>query len=95
MENYSKTKRVERTIVLCLLALVAVFAVAIYSFVALGNARRKNAEYDELVAALQKQEQSLENDIDKMKDPTHLEQLARDHYGYIKDGERYYKYNTK
>lgn len=93
MENYGKTKKVERTIVLSLFALVAVVVIAIYSFVALGNARRKNAEYDELVVALKKQEQELQDNIDKMNDPSYLEELAKDHYGYIKDGERYYIYD--
>lgn len=93
MENYSKTKKVERIIVTCLIALVAVFAVAIYSFVALGNARRKNAEYDELIASLRDQKTNLEQSIDRMNSSSYLEEQARDQFGMIKDDESLYIYD--
>jgi cell division protein FtsB len=93
MENYSATRKVERIVVSCLLALVAVFAVAIYSFVALGNARRKNAEYDELIASLEMQRTSLEQNVDKMQTDSYLEEQARNQFGMIKDGETLYIYD--
>ncbi len=92
MENYKATKKVERIIVSCLVALVAVFAVAIVSFVSLSNARRKNVRYDELIASLEHQKANLEQNIGHMQSGAYLEEQARDQFGMIKDGEKLYIY---
>lgn len=86
MENYKQTKKLERIVACCVLFGVAVIVLAISSFVSLGKARRKNAEYDNLIASLKNQEMSVESDIANFD----IEERARYQYGMIKEGETYY-----
>ena len=90
MEKYSQTKKFERIIVSCILLLVAVVGVAIYSFVALGKTRRQNAKYDEMIASLKLEQQALSNDVSYMDTPEFLEDKARNELGMIKEGEVLY-----
>ena len=90
MNNYKQTKKVEGTIAGCMVALVAVVVFAVCSFVALGKARRKNAEYDAMIASLKQEQSALENNIDYFGSNEYLESKARDHLGMIKDGENLY-----
>ena len=90
MENYRQAKKVERIIVSCMLFFVAVVVLAVYSFVALGKTRRKNAEYDNLIAALKQEELSLTQNIDKANSSEYLEEKAREELGMIKDNETLY-----
>ena len=92
MENYTQTKKVERIIVSCLLALVAVVIVAVYSFIALGKVRSQNAKYDELIAQLKAEQVALEDNIDYVSSPEYLEEQAINNLGMIKDGEKIYIY---
>ena len=39
------------------------------------------------LTALQRKEQNLNNDIQKLKDPEYIAKFAREHYMYSKDGE--------
>ncbi len=39
------------------------------------------------LSALQKKEENLNNDIQKLKDPEYIAKFAREHYMYSKDGE--------
>ena len=90
MEKYSQTKKFERIIVSCMLLLVAVVGVAIYSFVALGKTRRQDAKYDEMIASLKLEQQALSNDVSYMATPEFLEDKARNELGMIKEGEVLY-----
>lgn len=92
MENYAQTKKVERIIVSCLIVLVAVVAIAVYSFIALGKVRNKNAKYDELIAQLKAEQVALEDNIDYVSSPEYLEEQAINNLGMIKDGEKIYIY---
>lgn len=92
MENYAVAKKVERTIILCLIGLVAIIVVAVISFVSLGKARRTNANYDALIARLEAEKNSLENNLDYMNTDAFIEEQAREHFGMIKDGETLYIY---
>lgn len=91
MENYEQVKKVERNIVMCMLLLVAVVAVAVVSFVTLGSARRKNGQYEELIAELRMQKENLSDDLDYMNSSIYLEEQARNHY-MIKEGEIRYEF---
>ena len=63
---------------------------AVCSFVSLGKARRKNAEYDQMIASLKSEQTVLEDNLDYMNSPEYLESKARDHLGMIKEGETLY-----
>ena len=90
MSNYKQTRKIEGTIAACMIALVAVVIFAVCSFVALGKARRKSADYDAMIASLKQEQQALENGVDYFGSNEYLESKARDHLGMIKDGEKLY-----
>lgn len=90
MNNYKQTKKVEGIIAGCMVFFVAVVVFAICSFVSLGRARRKNADYDAMIASLKQEQSSLENNLDYFNSNEYLESKARDHLGMIKDGENLY-----
>lgn len=92
MEDYGQTKKVERIVVLCMLLLVAVVAVAIVSFVSIGKARKENGKYNELIAELRLQKESLSDDLDYMNSSVYLEEQARNHLSMIKKGETRYEF---
>lgn len=94
MENFKQAKKVESIIAGCMLFFVTVVVVAVISFVSLGKARRKSAEYDDMIASLTKQEQQLQNDIYNLKNnPEYLQELAINNYGMIKEGDTLYIFN--
>ena len=90
MSNYRQTRKVEGIIAGCMVFFVAVVIFAICSFVSLAQARRKNADYDAMIASLKKEQASLENNLDYLNSNEYLESKARDHLGMIKDGESLY-----
>ncbi len=90
MENYSKAKKVENVIVLCLMAFVGVVIVAICSIVSVNGAKREVASYDKLIADLSEEKIRLENNITEIGSSSYLEELARGELGMIKDGETIY-----
>ena len=92
MENSKQMKKIEKIIALSIFAFVVVFVVAVFSFVEVGKARRKNAKYDTFIASLQVQKSSLESNIEEMKNDDYLNEQARDYLGMIKDGETLYIY---
>ena len=63
---------------------------AVCSFVSLGKARRKSAEYDDMIASLKAEQEALKGDIDLVDSPEYLEEQARGHLGMIKEGEKLY-----
>ena len=90
MNNYAQTKKLERIIAGCMVFFVAVVVFAVCSFVALGKARRKNAQYNDMIASLKNEQAALEDNIDYMNSTEYLEKKARDHFGMIKEGETLY-----
>ena len=60
--------------------------------ISLGKARRTNANYDALIARLEAEKNSLENNLDYMNTDAFIEEQAREHFGMIKDGETLYIY---
>ncbi len=93
MSGYEQMKKLESIIVGSLIALVAVVCVAVYSFISLGRARYKNAEYDRMIASLNAQKSAIEQNIDYVNSDEYLEELARNHLGMIKDGETLYVFD--
>ena len=92
MENYEQVKKIKRIIVSFMLVFAVVLVVAIYSFVALGRARRENASYDEFIAALEVQESDLKEKVDVVQSSEYLEERARGYLGMVKEGETQYKF---
>ena len=92
MEKSKQIKKIEKLIAISLFAFLVVFVVAIFSFVEVGKARRKNNNYDEFIVALQNEKTSLEMGIDERSNEDYLNEQARDHLGMIKDGETLYIY---
>ena len=92
MENNKQMKKIEKIIAICMFAFVVVFALATFSFIQVGRVKRKNARYDEFIAALEKQEQDLKSGINNRKQDEYLNNTARDQLGMIKDGEIIYRY---
>lgn len=93
MEKYKQTKKVESVIVSCMLFFVVTLVVAIASFVTLGKARKKDAEYDALIASLQKQEQQLETGIEYVSTSEYLQDQAMNNLGMIEKGDKVYIFN--
>ena len=87
MENYKQTKRFENIVRLAVLFLTVLVCVAALSFVRLGQARRENAKYDELIASLKEEQAKLSSDIDEVQSEEYLEEKIRNEFGMIKDGE--------
>lgn len=90
MNDFKQRRKVEGIIAGCMIALVAVVIFSVCSFVALGKARRKNADYDKMIASLKQEQALLENNIEYFDSNEYLESKARDHLGMIKDGENLY-----
>lgn len=90
MNNYKQTKKLEGIIAGCMVFFVAIVIFAVCSFVSLGKARRKNAEYDQMIASLTAEKNELENNINYANSNEFLEGQARGHLGMIKDGEKLY-----
>lgn len=90
MENHEAVKKLQKIIVSCMFGFVAVFVIAIVSFVSLGRARHANAKYDEFIKTLETQESALKNSVTTMDTDEYLEKQARENLGMIKDGETLY-----
>ena len=87
MENYRQTKRLENIVRLAVLFLTVLVCVAVFSFVKLGQARRENARYDELIATLREENAKVNQSITDMTSDDYLEEQARDRLGMIKGNE--------
>lgn len=87
MENYKQTKRFENIVRLAVLFLTVLVCVAAFSFVRLGQARRENAKYDELIASLKEENARVNQSIEDMTSYEYLEEQARDRLGMIKGDE--------
>ena len=90
MENYKQVKKFERIIIGSIFFGLAVLVLAISSFVVVGKARKKNAEYDNMILSLKEQQAELNKGIDYRANGSYLDEQARNHYGMIKKGETYY-----
>ena len=94
MSNYEQMKKIEKVIVCSLIAFVAVVAVVVYSFIALGGARRRNAEQEALIASLSERKAQLEKNVGYLEgSEDYLEELARNHFGMVKQDESVYIYD--
>ncbi len=90
MENYKQVKKFERIIIGSIFFGLAVLVFAISSFIVAGKARKKNADYDNMILSLKEQQAELNEGIDYRANGTYLDEQARNHYGMIKKGETYY-----
>ena len=93
MENYKQVRKVQAIIVSCMLFFVVLVGVTIMSFVSIGKTRRKNAEYDALIASLKQEQASLAENLsgintdDDAAYSAYLEEKARYEFGMIKEDE--------
>ena len=87
MENFRQTKRFENVVRLSVLFLFALVCVAVFSFVKLGEVRRENAKYDELIASLKLENAKVNQSIENMTSYEYLEEQARNKLGMIKGDE--------
>ena len=87
MENYKASKRFENIVRLAVLFFAVIVCVAVVSFVRLGQVRRKNAQYDELIASLKAENAKVEQSINNVTSDEYLEEQARYKLGMIKEGE--------
>lgn len=88
--TYEQMKKIERIILCSIIAFVAVLAIAIYSFIALGSARRKEASQTALIESLSEKKADLQDKIGYAEN--NIEELARNKYGMVKEGETVYIY---
>lgn len=91
MSTYEQMKRIERIIFISIIAFVAVLAIAVYSFIALGSARRRDASQAALIESLNEQKYNLEQKVNSAE--TNIEELARNELGMVKEGETIYIYD--
>ena len=87
MENYRQAKRFENFVRLCVLFLVVLVCVATFSFVKLGNARRENEKYDNLIEQLSRENKNVNLTGEERNSSEYLEKQVREKLGMIKDGE--------
>ena len=92
MSNYEQMKKIERIILCSIIAFVAVFAIAIYSFIALGSARQKEASQAALIESLSEQKSNLQQQLGYAEN--NIEELARNKFGMVKEGETVYIYDN-
>ena len=92
MNNYKQTRKLEGIIAGCMVFFVAVVVFAVCSFVSLGKARRKAADYDKMIASLKTEQAVLEDNIDYMNSNEYLEEKARNELDMIKKDEVLYKF---
>ncbi len=92
MENYKQTKRFENFIRLSVLFLVVLVCVATFSFVKLGNAKRQNEKYDNLIAQLKTEYNQINASTEDAMSPDYLENKVRDELGMIKGDETYIEF---
>lgn len=86
-EKFKQTKRFENFVRLGVLFLVVVICVATFSFVRLGNARRKNEKYDTLIAQLTQEKKKANLTSEEKNSSDYLEQQVRERLGMIKGDE--------
>ena len=92
MENYKQTKRFENFVRLSVLFLVVLICVATFSFIKLGNVRRENERYDNLIAQLTQENKSVNLTGEQRNSPDYLEQQVRDKLGMIKGDETHIEF---
>ena len=90
MENYKQVKKFERIIIGSIFFGLAILVLAISSFVVVGKARKKNADYDNMILSLKEQKTNLTEGVEYRNSSVYLEEQARYHYSMIKKGETYY-----
>lgn len=77
-------------------AAVVVFGLtllAVVQFVKIGAAKKKKQTLENKYSALIAEEQSLKSSIERHNDLSYAEEYAREHLGYIKDGDVIYEIN--
>ena len=94
MEKYNQTKRFENFVRLCVLFLVVLVCVATFSFVKLGNVRRENERYDNLIAQLSQESKNVNITSEEKNSPDYLEQQVREKLGMIKSDEIYIEFKN-
>ena len=92
MERYKQAKRFENIVRLAVLFLVVLVCVATFSFIKLGNARRENERYDNLIAQLIQEKGQVSLTVDEKTSPDYLEQQVRDKLGMIKENETHIEF---
>ena len=90
MENYKQVKKFERIIIGSIFFGLAVLVLAISSFVVVGKARKKNADYDNMILSLKQQQAELNEGVSYRYSHEYIDEQARNHYGMIKKGETFY-----
>lgn len=91
MGNYKQTKRFENFVRLSVLLFVAVVIVAVFSFVKLGSARRKNEQYDNMIAELIAKKESLDGSVE-LKSDDYYEGQVREKLGMVDGDETYIEF---
>lgn len=86
-------KKLKKVVLGFVLSFVVVLSISVYSFIKLDVSRKRNAESNQTISALQNKKNNLENDIDKMKSDEYLDEQAREELGMLKDGETIYDYS--
>lgn len=91
MDNYKQKKRFENLVRLSVLLFVVVVFVAVISFVKLGKARRKNEEYDNVIAELILKKESLDNSVGSINDD-YYENQVREKLGMVDGNGIYFEF---
>ncbi len=92
-EKYRQTKRFENFVRLSVLLLVVLICVATFSFVRLGNVRRENERYDNLIAQLSEEKKNVNLTSVEKNSSDYLEQQVREKLGMIKNDEVHIEFN--
>ena len=86
-EKFKQAKRFENIVRLSVLFFVVLICFAIFSFIKLGNARRENERYDNLIAQLTQEKQNANLTSAEKNSSDYLEQRVREKLGMIKSDE--------
>lgn len=85
-----KKRKINKKFILTTLSLgVIVFCVYVFSsyFLEIYNIYQEKQDLTKKIAALEKEEEELQSDVQKLQDPEYIARYAREKYFYSKDGE--------
>ena len=93
MEQNKQLAKVKRTIMFCMFGFFVVLGVSMFSFVQVGQLKRRNARADEYILALQEENDNMQTKINGANDSNYTDTVARQNLNMIKDGEIIYYFD--
>jgi len=93
-KNYRLSQKAAKIIVLLIISLIGIIFIAgDVGLINLWSAKKKIKNLETRIESIQKENAVLNEKIKSLKtDPFEIEKVARERYGYLKPGERVYRF---